>query len=421
MKTLFRTRSPRGKIPQRLSSPDHLGQILKVTSHKLWVALAGILLLIAVGVMWGVLDRIPTTVMSQGIILRAGGVLPIVSRGSGMIANLSTRIGQHVHANQVIATIAQPDLAEKVNALKETLAKTKADRDRALEIRLNQSRLEIKAANRQEAILDRDIEDLQTQSSAASEEVHMQSTLFNDGIVPKVDVIAAQQHVVDINGQLADRKARLAQLAAERIEYESGPLTSDPEFESRILDLQSSIREAERELTTAQEVVSPYDGEVLELKVSQGMSVAAGAPLLTLQREDSDLELVAYVPSLEAKTVNPGMEVQISPSTIKREEYGYMKGIVRYVFAYPATPAAIMREVENEALVNSLTGNGPVTEMQIALRRNPKAVSGLLWSSPAGPSVNITGGTLCVADVITRTRSPLAIAFRFLAQNSGLN
>jgi HlyD family secretion protein len=338
-----------------------------------------------------------------------------------MIANLSTRIGQHVHANQVIATIAQPDLAEKVNALKETLAKTKADRDRALEIRLNQSRLEIKAANRQEAILDRDIEDLQTQSSAASEEVHMQSTLFNDGIVPKVDVIAAQQHVVDINGQLADRKARLAQLAAERIEYESGPLTSDPEFESRILDLQSSIREAERELTTAQEVVSPYDGEVLELKVSQGMSVAAGAPLLTLQREDSDLELVAYVPSLEAKTVNPGMEVQISPSTIKREEYGYMKGIVRYVFAYPATPAAIMREVENEALVNSLTGNGPVTEMQIALRRNPKAVSGLLWSSPAGPSVNITGGTLCVADVITRTRSPLAIAFRFLAQNSGLN
>ena len=43
------------------------------------------------------------------------------------------------------------------------------------------------------------------------------------------------------------------------------------------------------------------------------------------------LEAIVYIPSVHGKKIRPGMEVQIAPSTVKKEEFGYLLGTVTYV------------------------------------------------------------------------------------------
>src|SRR5207248_816160 len=105
------------------------------------------------------------------------------------------------------------------------------------------------------------------------------------------------------------------------------------------------------------------------------------------------------------------MRVQISPSTVRREEYGFMRGRVVYVSDYPATSAALMRNFQNEALVTALTSQGPVTEVRVEMATNSKTPSGFEWSSPQGPPSIITSGSLCSAEIVTREQRPIALLF----------
>ena len=74
------------------------------------------------------------------------------------------------------------------------------------------------------------------------------------------------------------------------------------------------------------QVISPFAGEVVELKVYEGSGVVTGTPVLSLQPAIGQLEVVAFLPTGEAKGVTPGMVAQVSPTTVKREEYGYLRG-----------------------------------------------------------------------------------------------
>src|SRR5436305_4520067 len=118
----------------RLSSPEQLDQILQVTSAKNWVGLLSVFMLLIVALIWGFEGSIASTSNGQGVIVRTGGVLNVVSRGSGMVVNLNVKVGDHLKANQIVATISQPELAEKMKALRETLGEGERQRERSLRI-----------------------------------------------------------------------------------------------------------------------------------------------------------------------------------------------------------------------------------------------------------------------------------------------
>ncbi|MBC7251032.1 MAG: HlyD family efflux transporter periplasmic adaptor subunit, partial [Anaerolineae bacterium] len=87
-------------------------------------------------------------------------------------------------------------------------------------------------------------------------------------------------------------------------------------------------------------VISPYAGRIVEVKVNDSSLVERGTPILSVAAEGTgpgNLEAVIYVPSAEGKKIRPGMAVQISPSTVRREEYGFMMGRVVSVGEFPAT------------------------------------------------------------------------------------
>jgi HlyD family secretion protein len=87
---------------------------------------------------------------------------------------------------------------------------------------------------------------------------------------------------------------------------------------------------------------------------------------------------------------------------------------------FPATPAAMMRNFENQTLVQSLLGTGPVTELHLALASDSNSYSGFRWSSGKGPPITLSSGTICTVLVVTREQRPVSLLFPYVREKLGL-
>jgi len=404
----------------RLSSPDELDRLLKVTDSKAWIAQFAILALLGLALVWGYNGRLPSVVNGQGIIVRKGGVLNVVAAGSGVVAKLDVNVGDRISAQQLVARIAQPAMLEKLKGAQEKLTEARRERDRSHVLLEDEASLAVDTIERKRANAEREIVHLDEQAKLAREQVTVQDELLAYGIVTKQKTIEARQNVASIEDQIANHHAQIKELDAEEFSAHAKVQQGDAEKQLQVQDLERNLGVVEKELEIAENVVSPYGGEVLEIKVSSGATVAAGDPILSIQPDVQDLQVLLYLPATQAKNVKPGMEVEISPSTVKPEEFGFIRGMVTYVSDFPDTSAELMRNFENEELVKSLTNDGPVNEVHVELQRNPKTPSGYQWSSSRGPSLTLSGGTLCTAEIVTRWQKPITLVLPSLRRALGL-
>src|SRR5262249_12483208 len=112
---------------ERLSSPEQLDAVMQVTRPQSWIALAGLLLLLAAVVGWGFEGSIPTNVQAQGVLINPGGIFDVVATGSGVVEDILVREGDQVTKNQLIGRIGQPDLVNRIAAAKAELAERLAE------------------------------------------------------------------------------------------------------------------------------------------------------------------------------------------------------------------------------------------------------------------------------------------------------
>jgi len=150
-------------------------------------------------------------------------------------------------------------------------------------------------------------------------------------------------------------------------------------------------------------------GHVTEIKTAQGSVLQAGSAILSIQSGGDGLELELYIPAEHGKKVKPGMEVQIEPSTVKKEESGTMLGRVRSISDFPATPQGMLSVLQNEQLVHQFTVNGPPYAARVVLDPSPTHAGGYRWSSGDGPDIAITSGTLVTAEVTVREQHPISL------------
>lgn len=169
-------------------------------------------------------------------------------------------------------------------------------------------------------------------------------------------------------------------------------------------------------------VTSPYDGRVLEIRTEAGSYVTEGSPIISLEAVAGDTagaEVIVYVPAAEGKRVRPGMEAQISPSTVKKEEFGFMVGNVSSVSEFPATQQGMMQSLGSEKLVERFSAIDAPLEVQAQLTRNPDSASGYTWSS-GGPTIQIDSGTLCSAQIVVKRERPISLVIPLLRQGLGV-
>ncbi|HOF00488.1 MAG TPA: NHLP bacteriocin system secretion protein [Spirochaetota bacterium] len=165
--------------------------------------------------------------------------------------------------------------------------------------------------------------------------------------------------------------------------------------------------------------VSPYSGTIIEVMVNRGSFILQGEVVASVEPANQtanpkDIRAIIYIPISEGKNIEVGMSAYISPSTVKKEEYGYLLGKVSSVSSYPATFQGMMKIFGNESIVKSLSSSGPVIALEVELFTLASAPSGYAWSSKKGPDTKILGGTICSGYVIVEKKRPISFVIPIL-------
>jgi HlyD family secretion protein len=394
---------------ERMSSPEQLDQLLRVTTPKAWLALLSLIALLTVAVAWGYWGQLTTRVAGQGVLIRAGGVQNVVPLGAGQVVEIKARVGDHIAVGQMIATVAQPAILERIRVVKSQLAEATRQKDEMLKVRSGRSQLQLEFLKLERTNVEQEIEGLLAQSKAIQEQIPVDEELLAKGLITKQQVSLTKAKLEETQAAVSAKRARLVQLNGTEFQTGTENLEANLSQENRIADLTRELEVLENQLEGETTVVSPYAGQVLEIKVSEGSLVQVGTPIISLHPDVEKLEAVLYVPAERAKELRPGMEAEILPTTVRREEYGFIRGKVVFVSDYPATEAAFMRLFENAPLVRSLSGGGPVTEVRVDMVTDAQTPSGYQWSSRLGAPVTLSGGTLCLGEIVTRKQSPMSL------------
>jgi HlyD family secretion protein len=407
----MRPRIFRSEALERLSSPEQLDTLLQIASPRYWLGLAAMLLLLTTATVWGYVGTVTTTVDGQAVIVRSGGVQNVVSQRAGMVVSLEANVGTRVERDRVVARVTQPLLLERLRVTRQAVAEALRERDRRLSVLGRSATLEVEALERQQSNTEREIEELATQEKLVKGQVAAEERLLAEGLVTNLSVFQAQEKLIAIRIRSSALQAQLKEQRARLFSLTSRAETETQADRVRLSQLRGELSELERERELAENITSPFTGVVTELKASEGMMVESGQAVLSVQSEVEDLELIGYVSAARAKETKVGMEVQVSPSVVKREEFGFIRGTVTHVSEYPATRASVMRNFANESLVDAFVMSGPVTEVWVRLRRDPRVASALLWSGLRRPDVTITSGTMCGIRIETRHQRPIDLVF----------
>ncbi len=161
-------------------------------------------------------------------------------------------------------------------------------------------------------------------------------------------------------------------------------------------------------------VTSPDRGRVMQILAETGTFVNTGTPIVSLEPIGMTMQVVAYIPVVDAKKVLPGMKAQVSPSTVKQEEFGAIMGTVTGVAEFPSTQQSLRGILVNDELIRTIANvEGPV-EVRIDLERDPNASSGYKWTSSGGPPMQISSGTVGSVMVITNDQMPISMILPWL-------
>ena len=158
---------------------------------------------------------------------------------------------------------------------------------------------------------------------------------------------------------------------------------------------------------TESDVVSLFGGRVDSVVVEKGMLVRRGQNVAVVKEGKKPLEAFIFVPSEQGKQFKNGMRVQVLPSTVKAEEYGYIEGKVTSVSQFPVTKDEMFLLLENQSLVDALRTKDAQFRVDVKLHEDPSTTSGFKWSSSKGPPFTITRGTLCSATFVLGEERPI--------------
>jgi len=357
---------------EKLSSPEQLDVTMQITSPMGWVALAGVSVLLVFATVWSVVGSISIKVDGQGILIRGATVFEVTAGASGRLTEILVKPGDTVAVGQAVARMAQPELELRIENTKAQLAQMQSQQRES-----GSSGSSVVAG-------------YQAQIRELREKVTVQQRLVAKGLLTSSTLMRTKEQLLGAEQAIAQNRQSL-----------SGQ-------EIRVDDLKRELTEMQEKLTASIDVKTPYAGRVLEVVSGSGTLIPTGSRLLTLEPMDAPLEAVLFVPTGEGKKVRPGMDVRISPSTVKAEEYGFLVGKVKSVGEFPVTPEGLRRILRNDKLAEELTGRTTSIEIVASLVPASDTPSGYRWSSSKGPPTPVYSGTQSRGSIVVEKKKPIS-------------
>ncbi|MGE5244847.1 MAG: NHLP bacteriocin system secretion protein [Betaproteobacteria bacterium] len=384
----------------KLASPERLDVLMEVTSPKGWLALITMGAVLAGVLVWSIFGSIPERIDGQGILIRGGGLRQLRASGDGTLVKFAVQLNDEVKVGQVVGQISQIGSAEEIKAAQADLDQAQREYETSkAEDEATIAGIESNIAGQQA-----DLRRTQLLRQKAAEDVKRLSDSLAKGLVTRNRVEQAER---DLSSQEASITGLNAQMNSLRAQIRS--------VQQRIRAKLDAVDQAKLKLQrmtatekSYAEVTSTVDGRVVELKKRVGDHVANGEVVATIEPPSSAIEPIVYINSSSGKRIRPGMEAQISPTTVRREEYGFMRGEVQTVGEYPVTPDAVKSVTANDQLAQELIASGTKIEVHVQLKRDANTTSGYAWSSSGGPPFKIDGGTRLTVSVVVDRKAPIS-------------
>ena len=407
----------------RLSSPEQLDTLLAVTTPKGWLALFALAALLVGAGVWAAIGRIPTRVGGMGILVKRSGLAAINSIAAGQVAEILVHAGDVVSRDQPVVRLSLPDLAAELTNAKANLAALESQ-DRQLGSLGNEDvRLQISAVAEQRQVALTAIEVAKERQASLQVKLQSQQKLLADGLITEQVVQATRDNLNLARADVARAQAQLKELTVRESESRQRNNKEGGERKKRLEEARRTIGLLEDKIKLHSIVKSPEAGRVIELRTATGGIVTPGTPLVMLERigPEGGLDAIVYVPATEGKKIRRGMKVEVSPSTVKREEYGAMRALVTEVSEFPSTQQAMLANLGNQELVTSFFRqiDTPI-ELRVEVTPDRATASGFAWTSPKGPPQNVQPGTMCNVSLTVREQAPISLVVPMLRETLGL-
>lgn len=94
---------------EKLSSPDQLDKVIKITSPMSWMALAAVTVVIAVMIAWAFMGTISETIMADGMVVAPVGTNVVYTGVTGTISEMYISVGDELDMDMPVMTIMTPN------------------------------------------------------------------------------------------------------------------------------------------------------------------------------------------------------------------------------------------------------------------------------------------------------------------------
>jgi NHLM bacteriocin system secretion protein len=224
-----------------------------------------------------------------------------------------------------------------------------------------------------------------------------------------------------LKSEINEVKSKEAQLAQQNLEKSF-------DTDNKIQEVKRRIAQLEKELTGKSQIISQYDGKILEINIVKGQIIGNDMDLGSIETEDPKSQLVGviYFADKDGKKIKPGMPVQVNPSPVERERYGGIQGEVTQVAPFPITVRDMATIIGNENvavnIAESLTKSGTKAAIQVfvKLERDTNTISGYKWSSSKGPPIELSSGTTTQVQVKVGEVAPISYIIPILRSLTGV-
>ena len=409
----------------KLSSPEQLDQLLDVVGPKGWLALLVLFALLLGGGVWSVLGELPSRVEGRGILLKKSGLTRVNALASGQLAEISVTPGSDVRPGQILARLALPELRAELETAQSSLANLQAQNLTLTGFGKDDIQLQRAVISQRRRATHEQLRTLHERAKTLARKLASQRQLLSDGLITEQAIQDTRDSLIGTQADADRARGMLKELSAKKVEDTQRKQQEAGERRIRIDELERRVRELQEKIERNSTLISPVNGRVLEVRAALGTLVTPGMPIFMLEQagqgeSSQSLEAFVYVPGVDGKKIAPGMAVEVSPSTVVREEYGAIVGTVVSVAEYPTSAEAIASRLGSADLAASFakTVDTPI-ELQIALLRDPSTRSGYRFTSPKGPPVLIHQGTLCRVWITTRQRTPISVLLPALSPKDG--
>jgi HlyD family secretion protein len=422
---------------EHASAPEQMDQLMQVVRPKHWLALFICGGLVSAALVWGIVGRLPTTVGGRGVLIRPHKVVHVQASGAGRLVKLAVQASDPVKVGDILGTIEQAEirhqLQEKRLSLQKRIAQDEAKSSlerHQTTFQLQQTDLEVRAFELRRRGLHKRLRDTQGKVPVLKQRLDNRQRLEILGLLPKIseerlqaeqDYLANQDMITHLQSELQQLESDLKRLKREAKQVALQHLEASTSRTNQIQELHTQIALLELKLAETSQIVSPYEGRILELTTQVGQLIGSGQRVASIEIAEPGDRLVGaiYFPVEDGKKIVPGMTIHIAPDTVQRQRFGSMLGIVKTVSAFPITKEGVQSVVGNAEVVDVLLSQGPAIEVVAGLTPDATTFSGYQWSSSTGPPLPITAGTTTTGRVVLEHRAPITYFLPMLREASG--